>query len=264
MRLGLVAGENVVSFSPLFFRRIYSLVYEKTTPTSSPEQLRAQIAERRWIGFNVTTPYKSTIYDLLDVRDPVVEAIRAVNTVAITPEGQWHGYNTDFEAAYYLLGELQHVYPEWEAVLLLGTGGAARAVAWAHWQLLPEIPIYFVSRTPERAPLPFAAPHNALSYSQAIDQPWPARTLLVQATPIGMFPRIQALPDFPPDRIQPTWVVWELIYNPNPTLFAQRARQQGASIETGMLFFRKQAERSLAIWERMWVERYRPRIRSAS
>lgn len=73
-----------------------------------------------------------------------------------------------------------------------------------------------------------------------------------------------ALPDFPPERTEPTWVVWELIYNPNPTLFVQRARQQGAAIETGMLFFRKQAERSLAIWERMWLERYRPRIRSAS
>lgn len=263
MRLGLVAGENVLSFSPVFFRRMYGLIYEKLIPTGGSEQLRAQITERRWIGFNVTTPYKGMVYDLLDVRDPVVEAIRAVNTVAITPEGQWQGYNTDFEAAYYLLGELLNAYPAWEAVVFLGTGGAARAVAWAHWQLLPELPIHFVSRTPERSPLPFAAPHRLLSYPQAAEENWPSRTLLVQATPVGMFPHMQALPNFPVERIEPTWLVWELIYNPNPTLFAQAARRQGANIETGLLFLRKQAERSLAIWERLWMEAYRPRMRAA-
>ncbi|GIV23310.1 MAG: hypothetical protein N3A68_01915 [Bacteroidia bacterium] len=257
MRLGLLAGEKVLSFSPWYFRRMYGLVYEKLTP-SSPESLKEEVTRRGWIGFNVTTPYKEWIYPLLAQKAPEVEAIQAANTVCVFPGGIWRGHNTDYLTARYLLGEFMQVYAPWEAVYILGTGGAARAVAWAHAELLPDIPITFFSRTPTKQ-LPFPRPHTVLGYEEASHASFPKGALLVQATPIGMFPEMQAMPPFPLSAIQPGWVVWELIYHPNPTLFAQRAQERGASIETGYLFLRKQAEYSRAVWDEVWLQHYKKR-----
>ncbi|MCX7606293.1 MAG: hypothetical protein N2170_03370 [Bacteroidia bacterium] len=257
MKLGLLAGEGIRSFSPLLFRRLYGLLYEQLSPTD-PAHIRAEIANRGWIGFNVTTPYKESVYSLLDTQEEVVEKIHAVNTVAIYPDGRWHGYNTDFEAAKYLLQEWTSVYLPWEAIYILGTGGAARAVAWAHRTVFPEVPICFVSRDSTSLPF-FPAPHSLITYEESASHRFPSRVLLVQATPLGMFPHIRSSPPFPLERIQPTWLVWDLVYNPNPTAFLRAARRRGAPIESGLHLFRKQAEYSLAIWTDLWRRAYRSR-----
>lgn len=249
----------MVSFSPLYFRRVYGLLYEKYTP-ATPAELRAEITRKGWIGFNVTTPYKEQVFSLLDEATPEVAAIQAVNVVTVAPDGRWTGHNTDFQAARYLLSEMSAHYPKWAQLLVLGTGGAARAVAYAHFQLFPEVPVTFISRQSGRN-LPFPAPHRVLSYEDSRSIASPDPLLLVQATPLGMFPEVLKMPPFPLELIQPGWIVWDLIYNPNPTTFLMRARECGAQIEGGIHFFRKQADYALELWSAHW-ERYYKRRRA--
>lgn len=258
MRLGLLAGENVLSFSPLIFRRAYGLSYEVYSPTHI-DRLKEELTAKGWIGFNVTTPYKEAIFPLLDEKEPIVEVLGAVNTVAIYPDGRWRGYNTDYRAARYLLGEWEAVYGGWEALLILGTGGAARAVAQAWKDLFPEAPLWLVSRNPHR-PLPYPT----LPYTALTERPWPERLLLVQATPLGAFPAPLQTPPFPLSLIQPSWTVVDLIYNPNPTRFLTQARTRGAAIESGFEFLRRQAEYSRTIWDPLWKEAYASRRKAGS
>ncbi|MCX8112824.1 MAG: shikimate dehydrogenase [Bacteroidia bacterium] len=257
MKLGLLAGASVLSFSPLYFRRIYGLTYEKYTPNQL-STLKEEIAQKKWTGFNVTTPYKEAILSLLDELHSEAAAIRAVNVVSILPDRRWIGYNTDSTAARYILSEMSEVYPPWDKVVILGTGGAARAVAHAHYELFPLMPIVFISRQRNKV-LPFPASCQVISYEECEAFDWPDRVLLVQATPEGMFPEVLRLPPFPIHLIQKGWVVWDLIYNPNPTLFLRKARAQGASIESGIQLFRKQAEHALELWSQDWVSHYKRR-----
>lgn len=235
---------------------MYGLLYEQYTPETW-ETLKETIHQKGWIGFNVTSPFKEAVYALLDERQPEVEAIQAVNTVAILPQGRWVGYNTDYAAARFLLGEMESVYGGWEGMVILGTGGAARAVALAWASLFPDTPLIFVSRNPRKRPLPFPHPYKLLSYEEFASSAPLQRLLVVQATPVGMFPQALALPPFPVEKLQSTWTVWDLIYNPNPTLFLQRALQRGCAIESGLLLLRKQAEYSLEIWNQLWLSAYK-------
>ncbi|MCX7763893.1 MAG: shikimate dehydrogenase [Bacteroidia bacterium] len=257
MKLGLLAGAEVISFSPLFFRRLHSLPYAKYTP-SSLETLRSEIQQKGWTGFNVTTPYKEAIFPLLDEVSSEAAAIKAVNTVVVYPDGRWKGYNTDFSAARYLLSEFSAVYAAWEHVVILGTGGAGRAVAYAHAELFPQVPITFISRQREKK-IPLPMPYQLLSYDQLGELNLPPRVLLVQATPVGMFPAVLETPPFPIELVQREWLVWDLIYNPNPTAFLKKARARGASVEGGLQLFRKQAEYALEIWSEAWVQYYKRR-----
>ncbi|MCS6895853.1 MAG: hypothetical protein NZZ60_06880 [Bacteroidia bacterium] len=256
MKLGLVAGEKVLSFSPLYFRRIYGLPYEQYVPHSLTE-LKREITGKGWTGFNVTTPYKEVVSSFLDESSEEAAAIQAVNVVSIYPDGRWRGDNTDCLAARYILSEMSEVYPLWGHVLIMGTGGAARAVAYAHAELFPNIPITFISRQPGRR-LPFPLPYEVISYDDCLNLNLDKPPLLVQATPLGMFPEL-LLPPFPIDLIQPEWLVWDIIYNPNPTPFLVRARARGAHIESGLRLFRKQADYALEIWSDIWQKHYKRR-----
>lgn len=263
MKLGLIAGETVLSFSPLYFRRIYGLPYEVYHPTDI-STLRNEIKQRGWIGLNVTTPYKDTIFSLLDEASPEAAAIQAANAVSILPDGRWVGYNTDFLAARYLLSEFSLVYQPWQRLIVLGTGGAARAVAYAHASLFPEIPITFISRQPARV-LAFPSPHTVWGYEECAGRLREERILLVQATPLGSFPTaFRQIPPFPLFLLNDKWLVWDLIYSPNPTLFLQLAHERGAQIEGGILFLRKQADYALELWSDLWVKYYRRRSSALS
>lgn len=249
MLLGLLAGEGVLSFSPIYFRREFGLPYEVWTPPSL-EVIKPTILEKRWRGFNVTTPYKEAILPLLDRLTPPCDQILAVNTVVIELDGTWVGYNTDYEAARILLPTYEAVYGPWEEVWVLGTGGAARAVALAHLETWPAIPLTFLSRTPEKPnfPFPTLAPIQRVSYEAATKLPRQGRRLIIQATPIGSYPHMQATPPFPFHTLQPDDIVWDLIYNPNPSRFLQIAHQLGSHIESGMALLKWQANLSVQYW----------------
>ncbi len=238
----------VPSFSPLYFRREYGLGYEVATPPGMAN-LPAFIQSKGWRGFNVTTPYKEAVLAHVQHKAHPVDKIAAANTIVVEADQSWSAYNTDYEAAKELLSQYAEVYGDWETIWVLGTGGAARAVAWAYAELFPVAMITFFSRMASKQ-IPFPHPHNVLPYEAAQNLSASERKLVIQATPLGAFPRVHEKPPLPLHMLKATDVVWDLIYNPNPTAFLQAARERGCSIEGGLALLRLQAQKSLTYWFR--------------
>ena len=209
----------------------------------SLDTLRAVVAERRLRAFNVTIPYKCSIVPLLDELSPEAAAIGAVNVVEVLRNGdgtvRLYGRNTDAPAFMQTLSPL--LRPWHRHALVLGTGGAAHAVAWALASL--HIVFHFVSRTPART--------DELSYSDAValaaDKANPACPyLIVNATPVGMSgPPWQACSPWPrPDLWSPRHLCYDLIYNPEQTLFLRQATAHGAATSNGLDMLHRQAHLS--------------------
>lgn len=196
---------------------------------------------RRWVeregidGFNVTNPYKQAVIPHLDALDAEARAIGAVNCVCVDG-GRLIGHNTDAPAFRDTLER-----GKWETALILGTGGAARAVAHALGQM--GIPYRFVSRTPERHP-------DAIGYSQLSTFRFPPSTLIVNATPVGTFPDVDRSPLNFSELQPPTsgFFVYDLVYNPSPTLLLRQAAAAGAATHDGLAMLHRQAALSWALW----------------
>lgn len=172
-------------------------------------------------GFNVTSPYKQAIIPYLESVDPDAQAIGAVNVVS-----HKRGYNTDWVGARECLKDL--VQPDTRA-LVLGTGGAARAVRYALQQLGLEVQT--VSRSPGKADL---------TYSDLTREVVRAHTLIANCTPLGMKPQINEAP--PVEWITERHLLFDCIYNPPETLFLQRGKEHGALTLNGLGMFLAQAE----------------------
>ena len=193
--------------------------------------LRQWMEKERIAGFNVTVPYKQAILPLLDGLDPVAREIGAVNCVTVE-QGLLVGHNTDAPAFLSTISDL----PPTSAVIL-GTGGAAQAVAWALRQLGGKH--IFVSRNPHG--------DNQIGYR---DLPHTPCSVLINATPVGMHPDVDRSPlpadfEFPDRNFQ---LVYDLIYNPSPTLLLRQAAAHGAKTQDGLAMLHRQAELSWELW----------------
>ena len=186
-------------------------------------------------GLNVTIPYKEQVIAYLDHVSPVVSAIGACNCIRIE-NGLLYGHNTD------VIGfrrTLLHAWkPAHNKALILGTGGAAKAVAWVLEQM--EIPYHYVSRTtgPQR--------WSYESLSPEIINQYP---LIINTTPLGMYPAIEEAPPIPYEAIGNHHYLFDLVYNPAETLFLKRGREQGAATLNGSEMLIIQAEESWKIWQ---------------
>lgn len=187
------------------------------------------------IGLNVTIPYKKTIIPFLDEIDEVAKKIGAVNTVVIK-DGKTKGYNTD---AY---GFQQMIKPFFkshhERSIILGTGGASQAIAYV-LEKLGCTPI-FISRYPEA--------EDQFAYEEVNQNMIEACPLIVNTTPVGMFPNETEEIDFPTKYINKNNLVIDLIYNPKETILLKKARENGAWTLNGLTMLHQQAERSWEIW----------------
>ena len=183
-------------------------------------------------GFNVTLPYKEAILPLLDEVDAEARAIGAVNLVVVR-EGRLCGYNTDAAA---FADTLRPLLQPWHSeALILGTGGAAKAVAHALNGL--GIKSLMVSRQ--------GAPH--LTYAEAAERARTA-TLIVNATPVGMAPKEAQTPWSDTRMLSPRHLCYDLIYNPEETRFLLESQLAGAQTANGMEMLRRQAYRSWQLW----------------
>ena len=204
------------------------------------EGLRDIVAVRGLAGFNVTIPYKEQILPLLDSIDSVALEVGAVNTVSVlrNEDGNLHlrGYNTDAPAFLETLEPL--LRPHHREALILGTGGAAKAVAWALGQL--GIAYRFVSRTPE-------SHSGAVGYGD-IRSLCPFPLVIVNATPVGMFPNCGSSPWPVPELLTREHLCYDLVYNPSPTLFLQQATEHGATVVDGLQMLHLQAEKAWEKW----------------
>jgi shikimate dehydrogenase len=185
-------------------------------------------------GLNVTIPYKEQVLDYLDVKTGVVAATGACNCIKITG-GKLTGYNTD--VAGFKTALQKHLAPSHTRALILGTGGAAKAVEY----VLSELGIAhkYVSRKPTV---------NHLSYEQVTDKILDEFTLIINATPLGMYPNITEAPAIPYHYLGGKHYLFDLIYNPEKTLFLKKGEEQGAAVQNGMDMLVVQAEESWRIW----------------
>lgn len=186
-------------------------------------------------GFNVTIPYKQQIIPYLDALDDEARAIGAVNCVKIA-DGHLTGYNTDIAGIRVSLDELLGSAPV-DAALVLGTGGASQAVQYVLAQR--DIPYSIVSRD--------AAKGN-FTYEDLDSDIMGSHHLVINTSPVGMYPHADQAPQIPYAQLTPDHYLFDLVYNPEQTLFARQGAERGAHTLTGLRMLYAQAEAAWDIW----------------
>ena len=185
-------------------------------------------------GLNVTIPYKKLVIPFLQHPSSVVQSIQACNCIRLY-DGALYGYNTDvigFEKS--LLPSLK---PHHQKALIFGTGGAATAVAWVLKKL--GIAYQLVSRT---------ASEGYIAYESLSPEVIEAHTLLIQTSPVGMYPNVDEAPNLPYEAITSKHHLYDLIYNPAETKFLTMGAAQGATTQNGLEMLHLQADASWEIW----------------
>ena len=186
-------------------------------------------------GLSVTIPFKESVIPFLDELDVTAKKIGAVNCIKIS-NGKLIGYNTD------AFGFRQSIKPflesHHERALILGTGGASKAV----YHVLKEIGIdcYFVARN--------KTAENQFTYEEVNENMLNAFKLIVNATPLGMFPNIDACPAIPYQFISSSHLLYDLVYNPAETEFLKKGKSKEAAIVNGFSMLQHQAEEAWRIW----------------
>ena len=175
-------------------------------------------------GLNVTIPYKEKVIEFLDYISPEARAIGAVNVIRVVHEGKnikLRGYNSD------VIGFTQSIEPMLESyhkkALVLGTGGASKAIAYGLKSLGIE-PV-FVSRYERPGTIQYG------SITPEVVHEYP---VIVNCTPLGMFPKVDTCPDLPYEAMDDKNILYDLIYNPDETLFMKRGAQYGAQVKNGL------------------------------
>ena len=188
-------------------------------------------------GLNVTTPYKREIIPYLDKISEQSQKIQAVNTIQFGKDGKKIGHNTDIFGFERSLLEITSKLPK--NALILGTGGASSAVAFVLEK--HKINYIYVSRNPSL---------NQINYNNLTPRLLKKHKLIINASPVGTFPRINLCPEIPYDAIDETHILFDLIYNPLETLFLNEGKKRGATISNGLKMLEYQAEKSWEIWNK--------------
>ncbi|WP_400080393.1 shikimate dehydrogenase family protein [Winogradskyella sp. R77965] len=189
-------------------------------------------------GLNVTIPYKEEVMPILDSLNKKAEKIGAVNTIRITSNKKLIGYNTDF---YGFKNSIEpHLKKHHKRALILGTGGASKAIAYALKKL--KIEYNYVSRSKKKG--------VTYLYSELTDEIILAHSIIINCTPIGTFPKVNKCPDIPYGAITKKHILFDLIYNPEKTKFLNTGEQKGATIINGLKMLKLQAEKSWEIWNK--------------
>ncbi|MDR0843711.1 MAG: shikimate dehydrogenase [Tannerella sp.] len=190
-------------------------------------------------GLNVTLPHKTNVIPLLDEIDGNARLIGAVNVIKFT-KGRFGklkltGYNSDitgFNKSIEPLLNKTH-----RKALILGTGGASKAIY--HGLMDLGLSAVFVSRTPK---------DFCITYDEITPGTMNEYTVIVNTTPLGLYPHVEQAPDIPYDLLTPSHLLYDLIYNPDETLFMQKGKEHGAAVKNGLEMLLLQAFESWRIW----------------
>ncbi|MBR1712556.1 MAG: shikimate dehydrogenase [Alloprevotella sp.] len=247
---GLVGYPLGHSFSAQYFAEKFAREGRDAAYANFPMErvpdLHAFAAERPQLrGLNVTIPHKQAVIPQLDALSPEAEAIGAVNVVRVERGGgagagadgvRLVGYNTD------AVGFRESLEPLLTGVerraLVLGTGGASRAVAHGLRQL--GIAVRLVSRTRRG--------EGCVSYADVTPEVLAGHLLVVNCSPVGMHPRTEDAPAIPYAALTPRHLLYDLVYNPLETAFLRRGRERGARTKNGLEMLHRQAEAAWRIW----------------
>ncbi|MBD0778694.1 shikimate dehydrogenase [Maribacter sp. ANRC-HE7] len=237
---GLVGKNIAYSFSESYFEEKFKKLGLKgysyrNFDLPQIEDFTPLIQQNKHIkGLNVTIPYKEAVIPYLDRLNKKAKKIGAVNTIKFTKKGL-KGYNTD------IYGFKKSIKPfltkNHTKALILGTGGASKAVAFVFGEL--GIEFKFVSRRPKK---------NQLQYTDLNEKTMKEYTVLVNCTPLGTFPNIEEKPNIPYQWITDAHLLFDLIYNPEKSAFLLEGENQGASICNGLRMLELQAEKAWKIW----------------
>ncbi len=239
---GLVGKNLSHSFSKDFFSRKFlhddlkDIIYKNFELNDFDKEIIEFKNQINLKGFNITIPYKESIIPYLDDASETCLQIRSCNCVKVDC-GQWVGYNTDVTG--FKKSFEQHLKHYHHKALVLGTGGAAKAVCF----VLNQLGIYFVqvSRNPARK-------KGQINYSEINEALFAHYKVVINTTPIGMFPLINDFPILPYNAVTHEHYFFDLVYNPIQTQFLNKAKQEGAFIKNGAEMLQIQAEESWQIW----------------
>ena len=248
LEFGLIGKKLSHSFSKNFFeekfRRLaltdHSYHLFEIESTSEIEVILR--SHPHLIGLNVTIPYKGDVIPILDKIESNAERIGSVNVIKIGSNNQLHGFNTDY---FGFQESIKNWIPAHKimdiSALVLGTGGASKAVACVLQDL--KIPYKLVSRTKT---------NRTLSYEEISgnDEYITENKLIINTTPLGMHPYSQSCPDINYGLLTGEHRVFDLVYNPEETLFLSNSREHGALVKNGLEMLYLQAEKSWDIWTR--------------
>lgn len=240
---GLIGHPLGHSFSKKFFNEKFkneSIDAEyRNFDIDSIASFSAIIEEEQTLkGLNVTIPYKEQIIPYLDELSEEAQAIGAVNVIKISRQDgkvSLKGYNSD------VIGFTDSIRPllndTHRKALILGTGGASKAIRYGLKKL--GIDTTFVSRTPK---------HGMLTYSNLSKEIMKEYTVIVNCSPVGMFPHTDECPDLPYHYMSSGHILYDLVYNPEETLFMRLGREHGAITKNGLEMLILQALASWKFW----------------
>ena len=242
MKYGLLGKHLSHSFSQRFFESYfkehkidasYELI-ELSSPDALKDFMLGSVAQYQ--GLNVTIPFKENLLEFIDEVSSEAQIIGAINTIKVGSNGKICGYNTD---AY---GFHQSIKPfldfNHHRAIILGTGGASKAVAFVLEKL--GLDVFFISRNPIGS--------KQFSYSEINAQMLSTCKLVINCTPVGMFPNSDNLIDIPYEFLTKKHLIIDLIYNPSETLFLKKSRESGATVLNGDSMLHQQALKSWELW----------------
>jgi shikimate dehydrogenase len=242
-QFGLIGYPLSHSFSKKYFTEkfekegLHDCVYSNYS-IASIDELTALLKNNPLLeGINVTIPYKELVLPFLAQQSPVVKEIKACNCIKIE-NGQLTGYNTDvtgFELS--LLSKLGNNHKH---ALILGTGGAAKAVEY----VLSKLGIHYSYVSRKASP-------GTLSYETVTPGLLAGHTLIINTTPLGMYPNADEFPPIPYQALTGKHYLFDLVYNPEKTMFLKMGEARGAVIKNGQDMLLIQAAESWKIWNRV-------------
>ena len=240
---GLLGYPLVHSFSQTYFNQKFEAenISAQYINFEIPDigMLMEVVAENENLnGLNVTIPYKEQVIPFLDEIDPAAKEVGAVNVIKFIRDKdglRLKGYNSDIIGFTDSIKSL--LKPHHQSALVLGTGGAAKAVSYSLRKL--GLDVQLVSRRKSA---------NTLVYEELTKNDLKTHKVIVNTTPLGMYPNVDICPDIPYRYLTPQHFCYDLIYNPDETLFLKNSRQAGAQVKNGLEMLLLQAFASYSIW----------------
>ncbi|MFZ2282532.1 MAG: shikimate dehydrogenase [Lutibacter sp.] len=241
-KFGIIGKDISYSFSRKYFLEKFKKLsfdnyqyYNFDIPEIEEFPFLLYHREDEFRGLNVTIPYKEAIIKYLDEVESEAQKIGAVNTIKVTEDNRLIGYNTDvygFQKSIEPLLKSHH-----KKALILGTGGASKAIAYVFNKL--NIAYKIVSRSENE---------HMLTYEMLDAELMGEYSIIVNCSPIGTHPNIENAPAIPYQYLSDKHLLFDLIYNPAETKFLQMGKKHGASIKNGLEMLELQAEKSWEIW----------------
>lgn len=242
-KYGLIGYPLGHSFSKNFFNEKFEnedidaqyLNFELPNIESLPEVIDMNPELK---GLNVTIPYKEKVISYLDYISPEARAIGAVNVIRVTHKGKnvvLRGYNSD------VIGFTKSIEPLLDRyhkkALILGTGGASKAINYG----LRSLGLETVSVSRFKRP-------GTIQYDEITPEVIKEYNVIVNCTPVGMYPKVDACPQLPYEAMDSHTLLYDLIYNPDQTLFLQKGAERGATVKNGLEMLLLQAFASWEFW----------------